>query len=392
MGHLRRAGDPRELRYEPETFSLEIRKGEVSIGYVNLANLYREFLGRSRASRKEFFAHATRSLLASFKAMPSELPDAQFDLMPVVRGRSYFTLTELENWTAGRHDFAWPHQPLGTYFAVGLAYDLPEAMIMMQQTQLDRWSTTYYEALELARGNLAEREMAVAKVDDHLYVSATGDSYDASRLLLLPEISDRLELQGHPIVMAPNRDRLLIVGSDDPVGLRLMAHMAQESLQNPRPLGGYALQLRDDRWSPWLPETDQSYYRDFFEMYVGSLANDYQRQCERLVNWFSRQGRTVDVPKYQVEDQLPNGRIETFCVWAGQNEVLLPRTQRVFLFPESADSDEPPAGSIRAEWSWLQEVLGDQLEPQDMYPIRYRVRRFPSPDQLRRLARASRRG
>ena len=134
----------------------------------------------------------------------------------------------------------------------GLVYDLPEAMIMLQHDQLDSWGVTYYQALETALGNLAETEAAFRSIDDEVYVSATEDNYDASRMVVT-ELFGELQTNGSPVVMVPNRDCLLVTGNENVEGLQLMASLAKETLKQPRPMSGVTFCLDGDDWTPWLP-------------------------------------------------------------------------------------------------------------------------------------------
>src|SRR5436853_346163 len=47
-----------------------------------------------------------------------------------------------------------------------------------------------------------------------VYISATGDNYDASRLMML-DLVRKMPVRGDYIAMVPNRDTLVITGSDD---------------------------------------------------------------------------------------------------------------------------------------------------------------------------------
>jgi len=73
-----------------------------------------------------------------------------------VRGRGYFDLTclraELE--TGKKQD--WPYQPIGEHLAAGLVYDLPGALRVIRQEDLDEWGVTFYEAMEVALENLIQ--------------------------------------------------------------------------------------------------------------------------------------------------------------------------------------------------------------------------------------------
>jgi hypothetical protein len=61
----------------------------------------------------------------------------------------------------------------------------------------------------------------------------------------------------------------------------------------------------------------------------------------------------------------------------------LPRTDLVHFFVPKAENEGGIAAS--ADWASVTRVVGDLMEPQGLYPERYRVRDFPSEEQLRLL-------
>jgi hypothetical protein len=67
-------------------------------------------------------------------------------------------------------------------------------------------------------------------------------------------------------------------------------------------------------------------------------------------------------------------------VWTEGVLTLLPQADVVIF----VRADSSVAGSV--PWERVREVAGDLMEPLDMYPKRFRVERFPSPEQLAALA------
>jgi hypothetical protein len=175
--------------------------------------------------------------------------------------------------------------------------------------------------------------------------------------------------------MIPSRENLIVAGSDDADGLAAMLTMAGESLKEPHPISGIALRLDGDEWTPWLPDVSHPSYRGFRQLYLGTLEQDYAHQKDLLEKLHAEKGEDVFVPTFSVI-KAPNGRLFSYAVWAGGvSHALLPKTDVLLL----GRVDGEPA---MVEWEKVVEVAGDLLEPLDMYPFRYRVREFPSEDQL----------
>ena len=154
--------------------------------------------------------------------------------------------------------------PLGEHFGVALVYDLPDAMRSIPQANLDAWGLTLYEVLEIARENLATlpAKFIGPQSGDGVYLSATGDNYDASRILS-PELIGQFQVKGDPVAMIANRDNLIVAGADDATGLDAMLKMAAEALQQLRPISSVAVRFDGEEWVPWLPGISHPLYKQF---------------------------------------------------------------------------------------------------------------------------------
>ncbi len=74
--------------------------------------------------------------------------------------------------------------------------------------------------------------------------------------------------------------------------------------------------------------------------------------------------------------QISDGRVVTWAAWAANvTHSLLPKTDVVML----GRMNEKPR---MVQWGRVMDIAGDLLEPLDIYPVRYRVRQFPTEKQL----------
>ena len=87
-----------------------------------------------------------------------------------------------------------------------------------------------------------------------------------------------------------------------------------------------------------------------------------------------KNGDDVFVPTFSVI-KTPDGRLLSYAVWTEAADSLLPRTDVLVL---GRVGGEPRM----VEWQKVTDVAGNLLEPLDIYPLRYRVREFPSEKQL----------
>jgi len=63
------------------------------------------------------------------------------------------------------------------------------------------------------------------------------------------------------------------------------------------------------------------------------------------------------------------------CMWADGIDSLLPETDDVYLVRPENDTVEILASG---SWAKVRQLTGDLMEPQGLYPERWRVRQFPS--------------
>ncbi len=375
---LRKAGEPLDLRYDPALFRL-VSEGDESL-QVNLANTYREYIAAPSAERKNVVSRCIRSWIEGRKGVPEEFEDAAYDLLPGVRSRSTYELLKLQMEGQGESGFCWPYRVVADHYGAGLVYDLPHAMSQINGQQLTRWGVDFDEAMDVALANLRKiSEQGFARLAPGVWRSAWRDNYDPSRLLLLDMVAAH-EVDGDPVVMVPNRDTLLLTGSDDEVGLGIMAAVAEEAAQQPRPIHTMPIRLEFGSWTPFLPPKEHSAHLRFKQMVINSLGQDYEEQRALLTTTLRKQGEHVFVARYSAMRNTRTGELATHCMWARGVDSLLPRTDLIlFLDPERPDGQKVLAS---ISWDRVEEIVGGLLEPLAIYPERHRARDFPAEEQL----------
>ncbi|MGA2063285.1 MAG: hypothetical protein ABSG67_22675 [Thermoguttaceae bacterium] len=234
---------------------------------------------------------------------------------------------------------------------------------------------TFYEALEIACKNLSQLSLKFIgpPTGEGVYLSAAGDSYDGSRLILT-DLIRQFHVKGEPIAMIPNRDNLVVAGSDDIEGLNAMLAMTTEALKEPRPISGIALRLDGDEWVPWLPDVSHSLYKEFQQLHLHSLGRDYAEQKDLLDKMNIKNGVDVFVATFSII-QAPDGKIFSYAVWAEGVVALLPETDMVVFTRRDGET-------AMVERQKALDEVGDLMERLEMYPPRYRVTGFPSEEQL----------
>jgi len=188
---------------------------------------------------------------------------------------------------------------------------------------------------------------------------------------------------GDHVAMVPNRDTLLVTGSEDEAGLEEVLRLAEAALEAPRPLSSLLLRLQGNEWLPHLPARDQSLHDRFKLLWLRSLGEDYNEQKAALDRLHKKRDEDIFVASFTVVRHKDTGRAHSYCVWSEGVDSLLPRADLVMLYrPERAG--EGPT-TVPADWERACRVAGELMKPAGLYPERYRVMGFPSEEQLRAM-------
>lgn len=380
MRRIKAAGETRPIVYDREEFSLK-QPDDGMIAFMG--NIYEEYTRAKGPDRERALRCFVRTWFVRDQKLPESFEDVQPDLLPIVRPRSYFELTNLRGLLQGGKQLSMPYQIVGEHLAVGMVYDRPESMQGISQTDLDRWGVTFYEAMEAAQHNLSGLQYAFGGLQggnnhNHLWSILSGDSYGSSRLVLLDALR-QLEVQGEPVAMVPGRDKLLLTGTEDEDGLRIMAQFAEEMLQEPRAMSGMALRLDGDDWLPWLPGRDHPCYKAFHKLWIEDRGGDYTQQADILNQLHEQAGEDIFVASFSALQDRADGEVVSYSVWTKDVLTLLPRTEKV-AFVATLEGE-----TILVDWERAVEVVGELMEPTDMYPERWRVADFPNQEQWARL-------
>jgi hypothetical protein len=296
--------------------------------------------------------------------------------LPTLQARAYYDLVALDLEVQGQQVPDRPFEVIADHLAVGLVYDLPEAMKHLTQDGLDDWGVTFYEALEAARENLVQLPSSFLgpSEGEGLWCSVTKDSYDAARLLLVDTLRG-LRVRGDLVAMVPNRETLLVAGTDDPAALEGMLTLAEEALQQPRRISGIAFQLDGDQWTPWLPDMKHPLYHKFRKLHVQSIGQDYAEQKSLMEKRYEQTGENIFVASFSGMSRPGTEEMTTYCVWSKGVLSLLPRTDLVAFVQQG---QQP----LLAPWDRVVDVAGDLMEATRLYPERFRVAEFPTASQL----------
>jgi hypothetical protein len=375
---LKSAGDPRTASYDPIEFRLVFYQDNKPQGILNLGNLFAEYRQVGSANQKKCLSDMVRAALSHLKEMPEEFEAATYDLRPRLWARATYEQLRLRCELSGHEMPDWPLEPIGEHLYLSLVYDLPESVRSISNDDLSNWNVSYWRAREVAVQNLQETEFVFVALGTELYASNTGDSYDATRIVLT-EMFDRFEIQGQPIVMVPNRDTLLITGSESAVGQKMMLELAQQQLeQQPRPLIATPLTLDNNlAWKDWHPESNHPLLGQYQSLKLNWMKIEYAEQ-KQLLDQIHRQ-KNIDLFVANFSMISRNDDLHSYSVWTRGTPTLLPRTDYVSLVDHVFNK------TYLVPLEELQSAVGSLMSITDYYPSRILVSEFPDDAQLDQL-------
>ena len=217
-----------------------------------------------------------------------------------------------------------------------------------------------------------------------VYLSPWQDNHDCSRLIL-HDLIWQLKVKGKHVAMTPNRDTLIVTGSNDETGLAAMAKIAQAALDQPRLMSTIAFVLNDSTWTPFLPPANHPQHLTFKILQLQTYIRDYDEQKELLVKQLKKSGEDVFVASFKAMQEPQAGPAFSMCVWSQGVNTLLPRADRVVFMTVDGKKNAKTVGTV--EWSRVQEVVGQLMKPYAEYPERYCVTEFPNENQFKEMMR-----
>ena len=386
---LKSAHPTKSVSYDADKFCLTIDsecKGGVT---ANLHNVYHEYLQAAPSKRPGTLRLFLKVLRETSLGVPDHFEDAAHDLLPVVRGRVANEMELLRHEVEGTSK-APVFMALAEHLSVSVGYDFSESTVHLGESQYQGWGVSFETVGQRAMENLANLgcRFGGLRAKPGVYELDTNDGYAASRLLL-PQVFTQPPLSGAPVAMVPRASCLLYTGDRDDDGLRIMLERAEQELEKPRVIGGFAYRLSQQGvWHPWLPAPTHKLYRHFKKLADKTLADAYthqQRGLSYLEEGFKEPEKRLWVATmFITRDDALCGPL-TSCNWTNHAPSLLPKTDTISFM---RDLEEPP---VLVPWNAVQKTVGHMMVPTGLYPDRYRVDSFPSGPQFAAILSAAKR-
>jgi len=374
---LQQLGEHKPISYDPADFKLIIGEGPGLQFFLD--NVYKDYLDAPRRRRREVIGNYARCFAPGSAEPPASLEDALPDILPAVRSRAYFELSDLRFTLAGGERLTLPYQQIGSDLAVGLCYDQPDALSYLNRSSLENWHISFAELLTKAMDNLWQKTTNRFETPfPGVFVLCHHDTFDASRVLFW-EIIVQADVKGTPVVAVPDRDTLIITGSEDQDGLGYMASVCEGALKNSRLVSTQPLILENKTWTGLKLAENHPSYSKFRMCEVRERIIDYTEQKRLLEELYQKMGEDVYVASYVASENTETGKIRSHCVWGKGIVSDLPRTDRIFFM----ENEKMILGWC--PWAEAVAAFGELMAKRVDFPERFRVVSFPSPEQLARV-------
>jgi len=356
LGYLRERLVGLDLVYEEDDNALRDASGQSEMTHY-LDNARAEFNAADSEQRQailERMGNIIERSLAGPADEPTFLSVAE-RLLPRALDRSYVVqmslLGRLQR-AKGESDTGvrLASEPFLDHHSTGLVVDDLESMRYVMESDLEDWGVSFAECRDYALRNLdilSEEPMAV--LFPGVFDSPWKDNHDSSRIYL-GRILDGVEVRGRRVIAIPNRDHLLVTGSEDEEGLRLLAEKIDELAQEPRFAGGDVYIETDEApgWVPWRPDEPEDLRRHFDLIEVQTVLFRLEGQKDLLESIHEAESVDIFVGDLHVLQNAQTGKLSSWASWAKGVHSFLPEADLYAVEAVTAPSvvEDAPRGLL----------------------------------------------
>jgi hypothetical protein len=342
-----------------------------------LGNLFNDYCQANAEHKKRILGNALALLREKKEDIPLE--EAKSKVVAAVREQALFSFTTL--WwelEGGKTEPKIASEPISAWFARCLVLDFPEYVSMVSPENLKTWGVSFYQLYETGLERLRNHTSPKFEKQSGFYMGGWHDDYDNSRILI-PEVFAPLDLAGDPVVCLPNRNLLLVTGSENHDGIQAMLKHAEEIVKTKsRPMNPAPLILKDGEIADFSVSGNSPIFNDVERAKKISALIYYQQQTETLMELYEQKGKDLYVGEYTL-NEFETG-YESFCTWSKTIPTLLPKTDLIGFYDPAKPESQRMLGL--AKWEDVVRIAGGLLLDTQMFPARFYVSKFPSEEQL----------
>lgn len=365
-----------------------IRFGDGSV--VNLSNIFASWQATKDPEKKrQLIRNAASTPKKLSSAIPEKFEDARPRLLPKVRDLATKSIAALGAELQGSTAADSIERSLGDHLRIVIVYDSDRYMADVPDDYLQRWQRSADDVFAAAIENLKAQQGSFKNIWPGVYVSATKDNYDSSRILLADEISN-FHLKGKPLAFAVNRDFLVITGHEDLDGQKTALELVHGQFDKPYPVSVVPLLFEAGRWQTHRLALGTDVGRAFENLRIEEQAVVYRDQHDLLEKLSAARHDDVFVASLSVIDDKERGGFDSYCAWTDGVASLLPEAGRIAFVSNPTARQNFIQKIVAKKKPWMAEarfedalrVVGHRMKKLDTIPARYRVESFPTPDEF----------
>lgn len=375
---LRDAGIHKSVSYDPSGFRLVL---EGALSSIFLSDAYQVYCAAPVRCRSAALQPLVTAALQVQSCKNISAAEGMPRLLPFLRKRTFYG--DLGQLPIVREPVepTFPHRLVADHLAVGLVCGFPDYFVYVDDTVLSHWEMPEEQAFAAAFENLRKRSNAFfTSCAPGVFVSPWNDTYDASRLALV-EVIRQCKVKGDYVAAAPNRNTLIVTGSEDVEGMKCFFDVVESTLKQPLHLTGLPVRFCG-RWVTLELVPDHPQFNRLRKVRLQSEADDYTFQREQIYRLRAENARCFPARVMLPKDPR-TAELFSICTWSDKEPLLLPRTERIVFTRTVSDSQVQFAAACG--WDRAISIVGNLMTPLGMYPERFRVEHFPSQDQLNAL-------
>jgi hypothetical protein len=375
MEELRTQGVKDPIHFESEGFVLQI--GDDSQDTKAFIGLQKPFVECQEAASDRCATIIRRyARLRARAAPPQDYAVAKPRLGLALSNKAFLatlrTLGEIGTTRpAGR---VLAHRALTDDLIVLLGDDDGVAVRYWTEDQLSDYGELVEGAMGDATTNLLAKGLAYERIGSVCRVQML-DGYDAARIVLIEQLRG-FPMKGEPVALAPDRDCLILTGSQDTEGLLQMAAMGHVRFEEGiRPISGRPVVLEGNAWKPFHPRPGMvsSAFVQLAHVYDEVSYWTQEKLLRRLCAKRKDEVAIAQVVRFPTR---PSNQFSLLTRWEKGVETLLPKVDVVALVDRSSDT------FALAEWDDVVRVVGHRMICTEDVPPRFRVAHFPSGPEL----------
>ena len=275
-----------------------------------------------------------------------------------------------------------PYVPIAEHYALGLVYDRGETESIVRQDLLNKWDMQFNEGLGIAFANLSEMsDYPFELVAPGVYMAPPGLDHNPAKLLLTDKVAN-LKCKGLPVSIVPHANQLIITGSEDIVGLKLLLNITKDLVNAPGGALSLPMVLSENNWYPFSLAGDHELFEQFDRLRLSVMTTMYGEQKAFLEKIYAKNEK-----QYSIIDYLGRTIDEHVFSQCIINEhdlpVLIPLADSLEF--RKAEENSPLKRVATANLDKCVKALSEVLVPAGLYPERCKLEKFPDKKQLRSI-------